>query len=408
MVDLKDRLQKALGRGDRKISGATMNGMYNPASHHSRQPYVATTAGRPPASGTPNYYSPQDSYNPPVPSYPPRPTTPFQANSWGTPANNFSTPPVAAPLQPPPSPALASHPPQAFQPPPAASSVPPPPAASSLPPPPTTGNVSRGGPLSQRTRVYVQDPSVIGGASRSAGYYSGGSQFPGFTPQQQQPGPAMYQPSAASPFSTPTFQSGAPPPLSSSFQAVSNQYTPPTGPFSNGLSFDSAPQSAPQLYNPMEHTSTPHMPGSFMQPSPFDTNAPSITPPPSAPLPSVPTLPASNPPPGWNDPPPIATYSKPKIEAPVETISHPIFATGVVEQPAVPTFQPYDGTMLNPAMPTQPHVPEPEHVQPPPVALPPIPSEHLIIHDVFHTLKDKCAAQASNAVRSSICPSSFI
>jgi hypothetical protein len=46
----------------------------------------------------------------------------------------------------------------------------------------------------------------------------------------------------------------------------------------------------------------------------------------------------------------------------------------------------------------QHHQQAPEPVQPA-QALLPIPNEHLIIHDVFHTLKDKCAALASNAVR---------
>lgn len=413
MVELKDRLQRALGRGDRKISGGMVNGMYGAA--HPRQPFALTSAHRPPASGTPTYYGQQqqDSFNPAVSSFPPRPTTPFQqTNTWGAPTSNFSSPAVATQLPPVPSPAVIAPPPiaptpQQFQ------SQPPPPAASAVPPPPpTTGNVSRGGPLSQRARVYVQDPSVVGsGGSRSAGYFNpgSGSQFPGFTPQQPQSTQAMFQPPAGQ-YNTPHQQSsgpggflgnqfGATPALNSPFQSTTNQFsTPPVGPVSNGLGFDSFQQSTPALFNPLEHTSTPHAQGSFMQPPIFDASVPSVTPPPSGLLPTLPpTTPATSAPPGWNDPPPVTTMSKPKMEA-FETISQPM-PLGVVEQPAVPIFQSYDGTMMHPVAPAmaQQSEPEPEPVQPAPVLLP-IPNEHLIIHDVFHTLKDKCASLANNAV----------
>ena len=89
------------------------------------------------------------------------------------------------------------------------------------------------------------------------------------------------------------------------------------------------------------------------------------------------------------------------MEAAFEPITHPIFPSGVVEQPAIPSFQNYDGILnpaiLPPAELIQQQAQEPIPVQPP-AALLPIPSENLIIHDVFHTLKDKCLSQASNAV----------
>jgi hypothetical protein len=86
----------------------------------------------------------------------------------------------------------------------------------------------------------------------------------------------------------------------------------------------------------------------------------------------------------------------------IETINHPM---GVVEQPAIPIIQPFEGSFNQGSMnapvdmiQNQHHQQAPEPVQPA-QALLPIPNEHLIIHDVFHTLKDKCAALASNAVR---------
>ncbi|KAI9551647.1 hypothetical protein GHT06_021982 [Daphnia sinensis] len=117
-------------------------------------------------------------------------------------------------------------------------------------------------------------------------------------------------------------------------------------------------------------------------------------------LPSVPLLPATSTPPGWNDPPPPTSFAKVKAEpTTVETINHPM---GIVEQPAVPITQPFDGLynpgMTSPVEPTQnqSHVPEPIPVQPV-QALLPIPKDHRIIHDIFRTLKNKCVALATNA-----------
>ena len=406
MVELKERLQRALGRGDRKISSGMVNGGPYGGAVHSRQPYgLSTSVSRPQPSSTPNYYGQQDSFNPPVPTYPPRPTTPFQQNSWATPAASSQMPPV-----PPPS---AVAPPPVALPPQQLPSVPPPPAASSIAPPPTTGNVHRAGPLNQRARVYVQDPSVVG--SRSAGYFNsgGGSQQFGFPPQQpQQSNSSMFQPSSGQ-FNSPPMQQqptggggfggfnqfGTTPTLNPPFQGSSNQFiTPPTGQVSNGIAFDSFHQSTPGMYNPAEFSPTPQAQGAFMQPSLFENSGSSITPPPpSGILPTMPMLPASSAAPGWNDPPPLTSFSKPKMEAALDNITHPILATGIVEQPAVPTFAAFDGTILNPGAPVVAPPPEPEPVQPPPVLLP-IPNEHLIIHDVFHTLKDKCSALANNAV----------
>lgn len=404
-MELKDRLQKALGKGDRKISGGMMNGSYNPAGLQQRRLShgVPASMSRPPASNTPTYHQ-QEAFNQAVPTYPPRPTTPYQANNWSTPTNNtFNSPPVpATPSLPPmPSPAMMAPPPpaQTFQP-------PPPPPASAMAPPPTTGNVSRGGPLSSRNRVYVQDPSITGGSggSRSAGYYGSGTpQFPGFTPQPAQS--SMYQSTPGQFSSTPTFQQnqyGAPPVLNSSFQSNNSQFISPAMTNGGGMSYDSGTPAG--FYNPMEHNasvpSTPQMHSSFTQQQAlFDPSVPSITPPPSAGIhPTIPTLPASNPPPGWNDPPPISSFSKAKMEAAMDSVTHPvpIMTPGFVEQPAVPVFQQYEG-ILNPVVPVpQQHI-EPEPVQPPPVLLP-IPQENLIIHEVFHTLKDKCASQPLNAV----------
>ena len=109
---------------------------------------------------------------------------------------------------------------------------------------------------------------------------------------------------------------------------------------------------------------------------------------------------------GWNDPPPVSSIGKVKAEAAaVETISQPIFAMGVVEQPAIPSFQPFDPynpTMMAPVEMMHHahgvHESEPAPVQPV-AALSPIPAEHIIIHDVFRTLKEKCTVFASNAVR---------
>jgi hypothetical protein len=285
--------------------------------------------------------------------------------------------------------------------------LPPPPA--SVAPPPITGNVSRLGSLNQRNRVYVQDPSVSSG--RSGGYFNAGSnsQFQqvnqmGYMSQPQQSSSAMFQPSGQ--FNTAYAQPGG-------FSGNQfNQPLPPSpgsfhmqsGLMSNGGGMDNV-QQPPTLYNPMEHAQAPQQQSAFMQPTSFEA-PPSITPPLANNLvPSLPVLPATSAPPGWNDPPPLTSFAKVKAEpAVVETINHPM---GVVEQPAIPIIQPFDGS-FNQGMNAQvdmiqhQHQQLPEPVQPAQVLLP-IPNEHLIIHDVFHTLKDKCAALASNAVREYEC-----
>jgi hypothetical protein len=189
-----------------------------------------------------------------------------------------------------------------------------------------------------------------------------------------------------------------------------NQPLPPSpgsfnmqsGQMSNGGGMDNV-QQPPSLYNPMEHAQAPQQQSAFMQPTSFDA-PPSITPPLATNLvPSVPFLPTASAPPGWNDPPPLTSFAKVKAEpAVIETINHPM---GVVEQPAIPIIQPFEGSFNQGSMnapvdmiQNQHHQQAPEPVQPA-QALLPIPNEHLIIHDVFHTLKDKCAALASNAVR---------
>lgn len=410
MIELKERLQRALGQTGRKVSSGLVNGSSSNVPQYQRQQYPIAAPSKPSTPG-PSYYGHQEAYNA-VPSYPPRPTTPFQGNSWNTPASSFISQPAAPmpPMQPAMptliSPPPAVQPPQQYQPP-----LPPPPTAAAVPPP-TTGNVSRGGPLSQRNRVYVQDPSVSSG--RSNQYFNPSPQYQSsnqssYAPQQLQPNTAMFQPSTANSnsyqqqqnnFPVNQFNPAPPPPLAmpGSFHSPNNLMSSPS---LNGLSFDSNQQTpSAALYNPMDHHHSPsQQQTAFMQPV-LSENVPSITPPPSM-LPNVPTLPASNPPPGWNDPPPLTSYTKAKMEAAFEPITHPIFPSGVVEQPAIPSFQNYDGILnpaiLPPAELIQQQAQEPIPVQPP-AALLPIPSENLIIHDVFHTLKDKCLSQASNAV----------
>jgi len=86
------------------------------------------------------------------------------------------------------------------------------------------------------------------------------------------------------------------------------------------------------------------------------------------------------------------------MEAAMDSVMHPapIMTLGLIEQPAVPVFQHYEG-ILNPVVPVhQQHI-ESEPVQPPTILLP-IPQENPIIHDVFHKLKEKYASQPLNAV----------
>jgi hypothetical protein len=136
----------------------------------------------------------------------------------------------------------------------------------------------------------------------------------------------------------------------------------------------------------MEHAQAPQQQSAFMQPTSFDA-PPSITPPLATNLvPSVPFLPTASAPPGWNDPPPLTSFAKVKAEpAVIETINHPM---GVVEQPAIPIIQPFEGSFNQGSMnapvdmiQNQHHQQAPEPVQPA-QALLPIPNEHLIIHDV--------------------------
>ena len=423
MVELKDRLQRALNPTQTKMPNAMMNGAYNVAQNQQRQRYPSNSVlTNKPSTPVGNYYNPQDSFNSAVPSYPPRPTTPFQ-NQWAAPVNNYNSPPAAATLPPmvnvptPPSIIQSApqfqQPPQQFQAPPQQQfqappqqqfqAPPPPPPAASMVPPPTSGNVSRAGPLTQRNRVYVQDPSVSSGRG-SAGYFNSGvnSQFQqGNSMSYPQPN-SMFQPSGQ--FNNPSSYS-----QQNAF-AANQPLMAPTAPapfqpgqLSNGSGFDGGSQLGAPLYSPLDQT--PQQGTSFMQPTLFDV-PPSITPPLGANLvPTIPTLPATTAPPGWNDPPPLTSMTKTKTEvvAAVETISQPIFPAGVVEHPAVPRIQPFDGS-YNPSMSSTAEMmqqyqaaPEPAPVEPPPV-LAPIPMEHLIIHDVFHTLKDKCLALASNAV----------
>lgn len=415
MVELKDRLQRSLNPAERKISTGMMNGAYNFAQQQQRQRYPSNQLVNKPATPTSSYYGHQDQFNSTVPAYPPRPTTPFQNNSWTTaaqspPVNNYNSPPTVPSLPP-----MANVPPlqsqQQFQ----QQQAPlPPPPTTSMAPPPTSGNVSRVGPLTQRVRVYVQDPSVSSG--RSTGYFNPGAntQFQqgsqmGYMTQPSQSNSTMFQPPPTQQFNNSSSYSqqgnfGANQfnqPLSNPTSSVFPQQS---GSLSNGLGIDSAQQPSLSLYNPLDQVQAPQQQSAFMQPSPFDI-PPSITPPLVANLvPSLPTLPATTAPPGWNDPPPLTSVAKPKAEAPaVETISQPIFSVGVVEQPAIPVIQPFDGS-YNPAMPVstdtiqQHQVTEPTPVQPAPACIP-IPSEHFIIHDVFNTLKNKCSALASNAVR---------
>lgn len=416
MVELKDRLQRALNPNERKVSTGMMNGAYNLASQPQRQRYPSSQLPAKPSTPVTSYYGHQEQFNSAVPAYPPRPTTPFQSNSWATPASTYNSPPAVAPLPPmvnAPAPPPSMQSPQQFQQ--SAQHIqqaplPPPPTAS-MAPPPTTGNVSRVGPLSQRNRVYVQDPSVSSG--RSGGYFNPGSnpQFQqgnqmGYMSQPPQSSSTMFQPPSQ-------FNTSLPYPPQSNFAA--NQFNQPlstpagsfpqqSGTLSNGFGMESVQQTPSSLYSPLDHVQAPQQQSAFMQPTPFDI-PPSVTPPLVANLvPSIPTLPATSAPPGWNDPPPVSSVAKSKTEAAaVETINHPIFPMGVVEQPAVPSIQPFDGS-FNPSV-TSPtemiqhqQAPEPAPVQPVPV-LQPIPNEHLIIHDVFHTLKNKCSALASNAVR---------
>ncbi|KAI9560156.1 hypothetical protein GHT06_014167 [Daphnia sinensis] len=426
MVELKDRLKRALNPNERKVSTGMANGAYNSAPHQQKagpaQRYPSVGLNR---SSTPtnSYYGHQDQFNsaPAIPSYPPKPTTPFQSSSWATPSSTYNSP-QSAPLMPPmlntPAPPPAAQPlqqfyqPQSAQPQNAQPSpqfhqpTPPPPPASSVAPPPTTGNVSRLGSLNQRNRVYVQDPSVSSG--RPGGYYNSASnsQFQqvnqmGYMPQQPQSSSAMFQPTGQFTSPSPYAQQGSfpgnqfsqpIPPSPGSFQLQSGQ-------LANGIGMDNVQQPA-SLYTPIDHVQAPQQQSAFMQPSTFDA-PPSITPPPASNLlPSVPLLPATSAPPGWNDPPPLTSFAKVKAEpTTVETINHPM---GIVEQPAVPIIQPFDGLynpgMASPVEPTQnqSHAPEPIPVQPA-QALLPIPNEHQIIHDVFHTLKNKCAALATNA-----------
>ena len=231
--------------------------------------------------------------------------------------------------------------------------APPPPPAATVAPPPITGNVSRLGSLNQRNRVYVQDPSVSSG--RSGGYLNtaSNSQFQqvnqmGYMSQPPQSNSAMFQPTGQ--FNNPSSygqQGGFPgnqfnqplPPSPGSFHMQSGQ-------MSNGSGMDSV-QQPPSLYNPMEHAQAPQQQSAFMQPTSFDA-PPSTTPPLATNLvPSIPILPTTSAPPGWNDPPPLTSFAKVKAEpAVVETINHPM---GVVEQPAIPIIQPFDGS-FNPAM----------------------------------------------------------
>ena len=108
-------------------------------------------------------------------------------------------------------------------------------------------------------------------------------------------------------------------------------------------------------------------------------------------VPLVPTLPATTAPFGWNDPSPLTSIAKSKPEqAAVETISHPIFPMGVVEQPQLLTCCSHDAAIRQAnEMNMQHHMPKPTPVQPA-AALLLISNEHLIIHDGFLRIKDKC------------------
>ena len=414
MMELKERLQRSLGQTGRKVSSGLVNGSYSNVPQHKQRPQYPMAVPSKPSTPGPSYgFGQQEAFNA-IPTYPPRPTTPFQNNSWQT--NSYVSQPPVPPMQP----AQIAPPPVAQLPPQQYNSPPPPPPPTSAVPPPTSGNVSRVGPLTQRNRVYVQDPSVSSGHSNQ--YFNPNPQYPSsnqssYAPQQFQPNTGMFQPSAAGSqmSSSTSFQqqnsfpvnqfNPTPSAMPGSFAPPNNLLSPaPMGSVMNGQGFDSNQHgtSPASLYNPMDHHSLAQQQTAFMQPV-FGENVPSITPPPST-FPALPTLPASNPPPGWNDPPPLTSYTKAKMEAAFEPITHPIFPSGVVEQPAIPSIQNYDGiltpTILPPAeLNSQQHAPEPTPVQPPAPLLP-IPSENVIIHDVFHTLKDKCLAQASNAVGS--------
>lgn len=421
MVELKTRLEHALGRGVQKAAPAVVNNQ-NQFSQRQRYPSMGLTK---PPTPVMSYYGSQDQHN--ASNYPQRSTTPaFQNQGWSQPpVNTFkpippptSMPPVPPPVTPaqpapvpPPQqfPSQQQYPPQQYAPPQfppqapaqAAPSAPPsaPPPAAAVPPPPTAaGGISRAGLLSQRSRVYVADPSLSSGRG---GYFTPGANapYPSSNPMggpQAAQAPGMFQPSFSQQ------QSGF---QGNQFNQPAASFQPPTTHLTNGASYENPAMHPPTFFKPEMN---PPQPGSFAQPATFES-VPSVTPPPLTAAPAVPVVPAMSAPPGWNDPPPISSVTKPKIEAmPVEPITQPIAQPiqlmGTVEQPAVPLMQPFDG-MQNYAV---SHAESnqlssiPEPVQPPPAApLSPIPSEHVVIHDVLHTLKDKCSNLASNAVNSS-------
>ena len=322
MVDLKERLQRALNPAERKISTGVVNGAYHlPSQQPQRQRYPSNKPS------TPNsYYGHQDPFNTAAPAFPQRPTTPFQSNSWATPAGSYSSPPAVASLPPmvntpapapsaqpaqqfhqpaPPQPFHQPAPPQHYQQPAPMQQqyqqpAPPPPPAATVAPPPITGNVSRLGSLNQRNRVYVQDPSVSSG--RQGGFYGAASNAPfqqnqmGYMSQPPQSNATMFQPSGS--FNNPS-------PYSQQSNFPGNQFNQPLatsagsfGQLTNGVGTDAGHQTAPSLYSPLDHVQAPPQQSAFMQPTPFDA-PPSITPPlASNPVPSIPTLPATSAPPG--------------------------------------------------------------------------------------------------------------
>lgn len=465
MLELKERLERALGVAAPALATASVAPAVAPMSLATNQwaPQQQVRQQR-------TYAQPyaQESFHHPAPTPPAYQTAAPAAPSYPTPSwrqqqqqGAMFSPPPALVAAPPPSFSAPQPTPPPFYAPPVAPSVVPPVAPSvappahvtatpSVPPPPTMGNASRGGVLSQRSRVYVQDPSVYGAnAPRGgSGYSASPASFFGATPSPAAftPSPAAFgtqfqstplapyappPPNFQTPFSnqqplTPAAPSAVPmmiPPTTAPAHLPAiqqlNSHPPPTAPSAfapppaapaplvpaSVTPFAPIPLSAPTppLVNGfMPHTAAAET-ASFFN-SPVERAATPVAPPPPK------TPPVSQPPPGWNDPPVFTTRVRQPESVALEPITHPIFGSAVMEQAPNPytaaETQHYAPQSVTPvpsdtaafAGTSESAVAHSQVAAPTPVAPEPVPIEHQIIHDTFSALKEKCSALASNPV----------